>query len=65
MNKAEFDLGFEIIFNTQHGKQVMFLIMQEFLGGRHLENKNGTCFDPHLNAIYDAIKAAKVKKADR
>jgi hypothetical protein len=60
MNKADFDLGFEIIFNTQHGKNVMFLIMQEFLGGWQLEKEGGTCYDRHLNAIYDAIKAAKL-----
>jgi hypothetical protein len=53
MNRAEFDLGFEITFNTQHGKNAMFIIMQEFLGDRH------------LNAIYDAIKAAKIKKAGK
>jgi hypothetical protein len=37
----------------------------EFLGGWQLQHKNGTCYDRHLNAIYDAIKAAKVEKADK
>jgi hypothetical protein len=63
MNQAKIDLGFEITFNTLHGKNAMFLIMQEFLGGWQLQHKNGTCYDRHLNAIYDAIKAAKVEKA--
>ncbi|MDR1301110.1 MAG: hypothetical protein LBK43_01390 [Treponema sp.] len=62
MNRAEFDLGFEITFNTQHGKNAMFFIMMEFLGGWQLEHENGTCYDQHLIAIYDAIKAARVKK---
>jgi hypothetical protein len=63
--KAENDRGFEIIFNTLHGKNTIFLIMQEFLGGWHLSHENGTCYDQHLNAIYDAIKAAKVKNAGK
>jgi hypothetical protein len=65
INKAEFDLGFEMTFNTQHGKQTMFFIMQEFLGGRHLEHKDGTCYDRHLNAIYKAIKVAKIRETDK
>jgi hypothetical protein len=63
MIQEKYDIGFEINFNTQHGKNAMFFIMQEFLGGWQLEHKNGTCYDRHLNAIYDAIKSAKVKKA--
>jgi hypothetical protein len=65
MNRAEFDLGFEITFNTQHGKNAMFFIMMEFLGGWQLQHKNGTCYDRHLNAIYDAIKAAKIKQEEK
>jgi hypothetical protein len=65
MNRAEFDLGLEITFNTQHGKNVMFLALQEFLGGWQLHHKNGTVYDRHLNAIYDAVKAAKAKKVGK
>jgi hypothetical protein len=61
MNRAEYDRGFEITFNTQHGKNALFFIMMEFLGGWQLEHKNGTCYDRHLIAIYDAIKSAKVR----
>jgi hypothetical protein len=65
MNQAEFERGFEIIFNTQHGKNAMFFIMQEFLGGWQLSHENKTCYDRHLNAIYDAIKAARVKNVGK
>jgi hypothetical protein len=64
MNKAEFDLGFEITFNTQHGKNVMFFALQEFLGGWQLQHKNGTVYDRHFNAIYAAVKAAKIKQEE-
>jgi hypothetical protein len=62
MNRAEFDLGFEITFNTQHGKNAMMFCMMEFLGNRHLAGEDGTCFDSTLNKIYRAIKAAKIKE---
>jgi hypothetical protein len=65
MNKAEFDLGFEITFNTRHGKNTLFFIMREFLGGWHFQHENGTCYDRHLNALYKAIKAAKIKEAGK
>ncbi|MDR2150114.1 MAG: hypothetical protein LBO67_04735 [Spirochaetaceae bacterium] len=62
MNMQEFDRGFEITFNTQHGKNVMQLAMMEFLGARHIEGRDATCFEPMLIAIYNAIKAAKIKE---
>jgi hypothetical protein len=39
MIQEKYDIGFEITFNTQHGKNAMFFIMHEFLGGWQLEHK--------------------------
>jgi hypothetical protein len=57
----EFDTGFDIVFNTIHGKNTMFFCFQEFLGSYHFSSP-GSCFTPQLEEVYAAIKRASIKE---
>jgi hypothetical protein len=60
---AQFDLGYEIIFNSQHGKNSMILSFMEFLGGYYYPPHIEDCYSSILHGLYEAMKSGKIKGA--
>ncbi|GHV78588.1 hypothetical protein AGMMS49944_03790 [Spirochaetia bacterium] len=61
---AQFDPGYEITFNSQHGKNVMILAFMEFLGSYYYPPCTENCYSKILRGLYKAMKAGKVTGAD-